>query len=348
MRCFWYFLLLLLPIQLSAETIQMLNWDAYLDSQVEQSWETTTGHHVEILKFDSDEKRDALLLDAHQHNIDIAVVDEIVAERFGGEGRFVEINEQNLPSIKFMGSFWRERCGKYAVPYFWGTFGIIYRSDKVSPPSSWKEIIQPSEELKGHIGMLNDYTDLLAPVLFLNGAPLNTDNLEILKNVFSTLKEQAEYVLTYEYPITFIESSPQADQLYMAVGYGGDQLAMNEKAGKEGLWKYVVPEEGTVLWVDCLAIPSNSKNIDTALDFIEYLNQPKVAAKNAESLHYATPNNAALSELSEEFRNNPEVFPSQAIQNKSELYKKLSNENIKQRLRITNAIVNIHESKQTR
>ncbi|WP_415897846.1 spermidine/putrescine ABC transporter substrate-binding protein [Neptuniibacter sp. QD72_48] len=348
MRFFWCFFLLFLPLQLHAETIQMLNWDAYLDPKVKQEWETSTGHHVEIIKFDSDEKRDALLLEAHQHNIDIAVVDEIVAERFGEEGRFVEIHEQNLPSIKLIGNFWRERCGKYAVPYFWGTLGIIYRSDKVSPPSSWKEIIQPSEELKGHIGMLNDYTDLLAPVLFMNGDPLNTDNLDILKRTFNALKDQADYVLTYDYPITFLESSPQADQLYMTVGYGGDQLAMNERVGKEGLWKYVVPEEGTVLWVDCLAIPSNSKHIDTALNFIEYLNQPKVAAENAERLHYATPNNSAMAELSETFRNNPEVFPSQAIQNKSELYKKLSNENIKQRLRITNAIVNIHESKQTR
>ncbi|WP_415890687.1 spermidine/putrescine ABC transporter substrate-binding protein [Neptuniibacter sp. SY11_33] len=349
MRCFWYFLLLLFPVQLNADTIQLLNWDAYLDPQVKQLWEKQSGHRIDIIKFDSDEKRDALLVNADKNKIDIAVVDEIVAERFGKSGRFLELNEQNLPSLKYMGEFWRDRCGKHAAPYLWGTLGIIYRSDKVkTPPTSWKALIEPSDELKGHIGMMNDHTDLLAPVLFLQGEPLNTDNTDVLKRVFSTLKKQTNYVLTYEYPVTFLESSPQATELHMAVAYGGDQVAINEKIGQQGLWKYTTPQEGTVLWVDCLAISVHSENKRAALEFLEYLNQPQVSAINAEKLHYATPNNAALKHLSETFKNDPEVFPTKAVQEKSDLYEKLSNENIKQRLRITNAIVNIHESKQTR
>lgn len=349
MRCFWYFLLLLLPIQLNADTLRLLNWDAYLAPQVEKQWEKITGHSIEIIKFDSDENRDALLLEAQRNNIDIAVVDEIIAERFGKDGRFVQLTEKNLPGSKHMGPFWRERCGKHAVPYLWGTLGIIYRSDKVkTPPTSWKAILEPADEMKGHIGMMNDHTDLLAPALFLKGESLNTNNTDVLKSVFTTLKKQTDYVLTYEYPVTFLESSPKANELYMAVAYGGDQVAINEKIGQKGLWKYATPEEGTVLWVDCLAISAHSENKKLALDFLEYLNQPEIAAFNAEKLHYATPNTAALPYLTNAFKNDSEVFPAKEIQEKSDLYEKLSNENIKQRLRITNAIVNIHESKQTR
>ena len=349
MRSIWPLFLLLLPTLIRAETIRILNWDAYLAPEVQTQWEKRSGNTLEVIKFDNDEGRDALLLNAKKHKIDIAVVDEIIAKRFGSDGKFVEISEENLPSLKHMGSFWRDRCGQYAVPYLWGTLGIIYRSDIVkTPPTSWQELIKPKDALKGHIGMLNDHTDMLAPALFLEGYSLNTDNITALKHVFELLKQQTEFVLTYEYPLTFLETAKNADQLHMAVAYGGDQKAINENLGQQGLWQYVVPKEGTIMWVDCLAISADSEYIEESLAFIEFLNQPEIAAKNAHALFYATPNEAAVPFLPKDFRNNRAVFPDKATQSRSDLYQELTNDNIKQRLRITNAIVNIHESKQTR
>jgi spermidine/putrescine transport system substrate-binding protein len=335
--------------QLQAETITLLNWDAYLSEQVKTQWENKTSNQIDIIAFDNDGKRDAILLNSKNQNIDIAVVDEIIAERFGKEGRFLKITEANVPNLKHTGKFWRQRCGEYAAPYLWGTLGIIYRSDIVkSAPTSWKEILEPSSYLQGHVGMLADYTDMLAPALFLNGHPLNTENPKALKQAFESLKAQIPFVLTYDYPITYLQSNAKANDLYMAVSYGGDQFSINKSIGKEGLWKYTVPQEGTVLWVDCLAIPTTSKQKENALAFINYLNQPMISAQNADELYYATPNETALQYISPIFRNNKEIYPEHEILQKSGLYEELSNINIKQRLRISNAIINIHESKQTR
>lgn len=344
-----YILLFLLPFSLHAETLRLLNWEAYLSNEVTEKWKTKTGHSIEEIHFDNDEKRDSILLNSKHHNIDIAVVDEIVAKRFGQDGRLVKLDENKLPNLKNIGPFWRERCSQYAVPYFWGTLGIIYRSDVVTEaPTSWKDILEPAPKLKGHIGMLNDYTDMLAPALFLNGHDLNTANTRELKQAFKTLKDQVSDVLTYEYPITFLQNSPQKNDLHMAVAYGGDQYTINEMLGQEGLWKYAVPEEGTVLWVDCLAITSGSQHKEEALNFINHLNEPKIAAKNSTALFFATPNEPAMSYLPNDFKNNKAIFPNVEILKKSGLYKLLSNENVKQRLRITNAITNIYESKQAR
>lgn len=342
-------LVLALPAATHAETLKLLNWEAYLSEEVLSQWQTQSNSNIEVIEFDNDASRDVILLNSDHHEIDISVVDEIVAERFGKAGKFIEITENNIPSVKHIGSFWRNRCSKYAVPYLWGTLGIVYRSDVVTtPPRSWKEILQPADYLKGHIAMLNDYTDLIAPALFQQGYPLNTDNSAALKEAFEILKAQTPHVLTYEYPITYLQSSEKADQLYMAVAYGGDQFTMNEILGKEGLWKYAIPEEGTVLWVDCLAVSANSKHLPKALEFINFLNQPEIAALNAENLYYATPNETALPYLSDKFRNDAGVFPEVEVLKKSGLYEVLSNTNIKQRIRISNAIVNIHESQQTR
>lgn len=344
--CFLLFFSLALPV--SAETLRLLNWEDYLSPDVEQRWQQS-GHQIEPVFFDSDEKRDAILINSDEHSIDIAVVDEIVASRFGREGRLIKVDEQNVPSLAYVDAFWRARCGDYAVPYLWGTLGIAYRSDIIKqPPDSWDALLQPADSLKGHIGMLNDYTDMLAPVIFKHGYSLNTENETELRQVFATLKELTDNILTFEYPITFLDSDKRADQLHMAVVYGGDQYSMNDSVGQEGLWKYTVPKEGTVLWVDCLAITSNSENKELALAFLDFLNKPEIAAINAEDLYYATPNREAEKLLPEIFRNNPEVFPNQAILDRSQLYKELSNKNIELRLRITNAIVNIHESGKTR
>ncbi|WP_420598506.1 ABC transporter substrate-binding protein [Neptuniibacter sp.] len=347
---------LLIPLVLSlmagaahSETLRLLNWEEYLSPTVETQWENKTGHKIESVFFDNDQKRDEILLNAEHHIIDLAVVDEIVAERFGEDQRLIEITEELVPNLKHVGKFWRQRCSKYAIPYFWGTLGIVYRSDKVpTPPDSWRDIVEPSDKLKGHIGMLDDYTDMLAPAIFMNGHKLNTEDADELKQAFEVLKQQSADVLTYDYIITYVDSSPKSDDLHMAVGYGGDQYILNERAGNDDLWKYVIPKEGTVLWVDCLAIPSNSKNIKQALTFLNYLSDPVVAAQHAEDLYYATPNEAAMNHVSDKYKNDSEIFPPRSILAQSDLYEEMTNSNIEKRLRITNAVKNIHESKQTR
>ncbi len=332
-----------------SETLRLLNWEEYLSTNIETQWEEKTGNQIESVYFDNDQKRDEILLNASHHIIDIAVVDEIVGERFGQDGRLLELNEQLVPNLKHIGEFWRQRCSKYAIPYFWGTLGIVYRSDKVTtPPDSWRDIVQPAKELKGHIGMMDDYTDMLAPAIFMNGHKLNTEDQDELKQAFETLKQQTPHVLTYDYVITYVSSNPKADELHMAVGYGGDQYILNDRVGQQGLWKYVIPKEGTVLWVDCLAVPSNSQNIDKALDFLNYLTDPAISAQNAEDLYYATPNKSAMSHVSEKYKNDNEIFPDKSILEQSDLYEEMTNSNIEKRLRITNAIKNIHESQQTR
>lgn len=331
-----------------ADTLRVLNWENYLSKNSQSQW-LKKGHNIETVLFDNDQKRDAILINNRKSMIDVAVVDETIGQSFGHQGRLLELNTQNVPSLTLIDPFWRKRCGKYAVPYLWGTMGIAYRTDKIAvAPKSWLDLLQPVDSLKGHIGMMDDYTDMLAPALFVKNYSINTEDEAQLKQAFNVLKQQAPDILTYDYPISFLSNAVNADQLYMAQIYSGDHLTMNEKVESGGLWEYVVPKEGTLLWVDCLAIPSDSRNPTLALQFINFLNQPKVAAQNAEAIYLATPNIAAKAFLSDEFKNDKAVYPDEDVVRRSQLYKVLTPENIKLRLRITNAIVNIYESSKTR
>ena len=193
--------------------------------------------------------------------------------------------------------------------------------------------------------MITDYTDILAPALFHFGFELNTERRDELKKVFDLLKTQTSAVLTYEYPISYLGYSDKAEDLYMAMVYSGDQFSLNELAEDNDRWAYVVPEEGTVLWVDCLAISKHSKHLERALNFVNFMSQPKQAAQNAAYSAVATPNSASRAWIPVEQLNNLGIYPNEEQLSNIQLYQELSKQNIELRLKITNAILNIHESK---
>lgn len=328
-----------------ADSLRILNWEEYMHRDIIHAWEKQTNNDLQEVFIDNDKDRDNTLLNPNSQ-LDIAVVDEVISRSFGEQGRFIEITETDVPALRNIDPFWRNRCSKYAVPYFWGTLGIAYRSDKLlDPPTSWSDLLHPKDAYRGHIGMLNDEVDMLSPALFLLGEPMNTDKTAVLKKVFALLEKQVKHVLTYDYVVTYLAENPKDEALHIAMAYGGDQNTLNEIIGKPGLWKYVVPAEGTVIWVDCLAIPKASVNKGAALDFINYLNTPKVAALNAEYTMFATPNVAAIEHTSPTYRNNNKILPAQSTIKNGSFYQELSRENIHRRLRITNSIINLHESK---
>jgi spermidine/putrescine transport system substrate-binding protein len=193
--------------------------------------------------------------------------------------------------------------------------------------------------------MLDDYRDMLAPALFVLGHSLNTGDENELREAFAHLERQVPSVLTYDYAITVMKDQGDvADNLYMALVYGGDQYTLNEIAGQPGLWQYRVPREGTILWVDCLAVIADSPRKALALEFIDFLNRPEIAAMNAEFLGFGTPNHSAVAHMTQAYQADPSVFPSTDILHRSQQYKVLGKDNIILRKRITGAVRKIHES----
>ncbi|MBV1790642.1 spermidine/putrescine ABC transporter substrate-binding protein [Marinobacterium sp. D7] len=338
-------LTLLLSPYTMAEKLTLLNWEAYLDPDVIAMWQAETGVEIEQIYFDNDERRDRMMVDAGRHHIDLVVLDEVASRLFGERGVSFAPTTAQAPNLRHLDPRFTDQCGKHSVPYMWGSLGIAYRNDKVgTTPVSWSDLMRPAPELVGHIGMLDDGADMLAPALLMHGQSVNSDSREALQAAFEDLKQQVPAVLTYDYAITYLQSDTNADQLYMALVYSGDQDTLNEVQGSEH-WQYVVPSEGTILWADCLAVLQGSDKQELAIRFIDFLNRPEIAARNAQSVWVATPNTAAYPLLDEEFSQDPTVYPSADVMAKSQLYGVLSDENLMLRKRITSAIRKLHDAK---
>ena len=90
--------------------------------------------------------------------------------------------------------------------------------------------------------------------------------------------------------------------------------------------EYVIPEEGTNVWLDSWVVPKNAKNKENAEKWINFLCRPDVAVKNFEYITYATPNKAAKEMLDEEIQNNKAVFPDAKQLKNCEVYRYLGDE----------------------
>ena len=74
--------------------------------------------------------------------------------------------------------------------------------------------------------------------------------------------------------------------------------------------EYVIPKEGSNLWIDSWVIPDNAKNKENAEKWIDFLCRPDIAVKNFEYITYGTPNTAARELIEDEdLKNSPIAFP---------------------------------------
>lgn len=339
--------LAMLPAQaFSQETLNILNWDDYISPSVIEEWQQKTGAKVHIITYDDEEIRDVLLADGSQHQVDLAVVDANSAKKLTNLGHVAELDGWGtLVTPSLMRADWTEQCGDRSVPYLWGTYGIAYRTDKLNEPvSSWSDLFSQRQDMSGHIGMISDYYSLLAPALLSLQLQADSNERKDLEAAFELLKKQTDQVLTYEYAPSFLLNSKRKADLYAAIVYSGDQYTMNELVG-EDVWQYVIPKEGALVWLDCWIIPARSQKRDLAISFLAHIGQPDVAAINSEELGVATVDMNAYRLQSQAFREDRLIYPSETDFRSLLPFEPMSDLQIRQRLRIQEAIKVIHESK---
>jgi len=333
---------LLLPFPGQAQTLTILTWDAYFADATIAAWEARTGASINQIIFDRDEVRNSMLGNVRDGTLDLVTIDQVSAPLFGGRGILTPVRDYvGVANLRHLDPRWVQSCGAYASPYFWGSMGLVYRRDKVSvAPTSWQSLLYPDAALQGHIGLIDNYVDTLAPSLFVRGASINTDDETLLSDVYDELRNLLPGVLTFEYALSYVGRNPLADELHLALAYSGDERELNRMTNSDS-WAYAVPQEGTALWIDCLAILEGSSNKALAMDFLNFLNSPDIAAANSLDVGIASANNAAIALQPEAFRNDPLVYPDEQARSQFQQYDaNITLSNIMVRNRITSALVN--------
>lgn len=248
-------------------------------------------------------------LQAGGSGYDIIVPSDSMVEIMRKLDLLMPLDRSKIPNFdnanqEFLGRSWDPE-NKYSVPYQWGSAGIIYDTDTVPEEQarSWDVLWNPRYERE--MAMIDDGSVAFrAAFLRLGFEPNTTDSgeLERAKNLLIEQKPLLRgYFVSSEAMDLMVSGELVASQIYSGDAYRA--IAQNDKL------KYVIPEEGSVFFVDNLAIPNSSPHPDVAHEFINYILEPEVGAKLSNFLAYGSPNEAALPKIKEEIREDPGFYP---------------------------------------
>ena len=193
---------------------------------------------------------------------------------------------------------------KYCVPYCWGTVGIIYNKTLVdTPPTKWADLWD--EKYSDEILMMDSIKDCFMVALKKNG--FSSNSLDESELQIATDDLIAQKPLVQAYVVDQVRDKMIGGEAAMGVMFSGDALyVMSENEDLD----FVIPEEGTNVWIDGWVIPKNAPNKENAEKFIDFMCRPDVALKNFEYITYGTPNTAARELIEDEdLKNSPIAFP---------------------------------------
>jgi spermidine/putrescine transport system substrate-binding protein len=328
------------PGESPAAEIVLFTWADYLDPQVASEFERELGVRVRQVYFENDEVRDGVMAQTGGAEFDLLLLDNTSLEAYRKRGWIAPIDAAAIPNRRFVASRWEQAypySSGYAVPYLWGTLGIAYRRDLIGRDlDSWMDLLRPEEDLAGRMLMSADSLDLIGMALKALGHSMNSADPEALAAARDLLLRQKPAVYRYGALAVNAQSELLSGVVAAAMTYNGDAAALMEE---NDAVVYVVPKEGGALWVDYLAIAAKSGRKDLAATFIDYMNRPRVAARNAEALHYATPNAAAEALLPEGVRSDPLVYPDAPTLARCETYARLPPEALRRRVQAYASIV---------
>ncbi|MDG9923283.1 polyamine ABC transporter substrate-binding protein [Pseudomonas sp. GD04045] len=312
-------------------TLHIYNWSDYIGETTLADFEKASGIKPVYDVFDSNETLEGKLL-AGRSGYDIVVPSnhflgkQIKAGAFQKLDRSLLPNWQNLDPALLKQLEANDAGNLYSVPYLWGTNGIGYNVEKVKAVlgidkvDSWAVLFEP-ENLKKlsacGVAFMDSPDEMFPSVLNYLGLDPRSTNPDDYKKAEEKLLALRPYV-TYFHSSKYIGDLANGD-ICVAFGYSGDvfQAASRaEEAGKGIEIAYSIPKEGANLWFDMLAIPADAKNVKEAHAFINYLLDPAVIAKVSDYVGYANPNPKAGELMDQEVRNDPSVYPSQAVLDK--------------------------------
>jgi spermidine/putrescine transport system substrate-binding protein len=196
---------------------------------------------------------------------------------------------------------------EYSLPWQSGMTGIAWNEDVTGPVTSIQQLLE-DPDLKGKVTMLQEMADSVGLVMLQNGDDPGKVTDETFNNAISAVQAAVDSGQIRRFTGNDYTQPLTKGDLAAAVAWSGDVvqlLADNPRL------KWAVPESGGMIWTDNMLIPKGGSS-PTASTYMNFVYDPKIAAKLAAAITYVTPVKGAKEELAKtdpETANNPLIFP---------------------------------------
>ncbi len=324
----------------AADRSHVLNiyaWPEYFPPAVVAKFEAESGIHVNYAVLDSPEMAETLL-SVGSSNYDLVTMN--AAPELGREipkGFWKVLDRTRIPNARNADPKIMQLLStvdpnnQHAVPWMWGTTGLIYDADKIkaimpsAPLDSLDMIFKKEVAAKFApcgIGLIDSWGDIMPMVARYLGQRALSSNPAQLDAVMAKLREIKPYlrrISTSGYYQQLAEG-----ELCLAIGYSGDALIarrmVRESHGTRKI-DYSFAREMVPFYIDSMVIPADSPNPAAALAFIDFVMRPEVSAAVTRFIGFATANAAALPLLEPGVRENTVIYPPPQVRERFELQK---------------------------
>jgi spermidine/putrescine transport system substrate-binding protein len=281
---------------LSADLV-ISNWDGYMAKDIADSFKAATGLTIEVVNHATNEEIMGKLMASGGKGYDVVFVSSPFAEILNQQGLVEPLDHAQIPNLANLYpeavALAYDPGNAYSVPYTWGTTGLCYRSDLVKTPvDSWMNLLAPDASLKGKTTMLATDRWLMAAGLLAKGHSVNETDPAKIEEAKNLLIEAKKTLLAYD-DTTFYSKlvSGEASLVHAWDGWCNYGIGENKDI------KFVVPKEGSDLWVDTIVVMKNSEKKDAAMKFMNFILDAKNHAWAASNILYKVPNKPAMESL---------------------------------------------------
>jgi putrescine transport system substrate-binding protein len=311
------------------KVVNLYIWADYMAPDTMASFEKLTGVKVQVSHFDSPETLESRMLTGSS-GFDVVVPTAAFIQREIRSGAYLPLDKARLPNLANLDPAIMARAAHYdpgnahGVVYMWGTFGIGYNEKMVAaalpevPLNSWRLIFDPAFAHRlapCGINIMDDPVGVVRVVLKFLGRNPNAPSPQDLTDVEKVLSEVRPFIRNID-TSGDIEAMANGD-ICIALAYNGNvvQARKRAKESKNGIKiDYVIPDEGSPLWFDMLAIPRDAPHVANAHLFIDYLMTPQVIANISTSIGFANANSAATPLLDASIAADAAIYPTSAQQ----------------------------------
>jgi len=296
-----------------ANELIVYNWQSYIDPEILSNFENNFNVKIIYETFASAE----VLLDdlrAGEKAYDVIFPPDYAVSIMRRENLLAPLNKDNVPNLQnidplFVNPLY-DPNNRYCAAYQWGTTAIAYNYKATGKDiTSWSDIFDP--KFKGRVYFVESNRAVLGGVLLYLGYSPNTTNTQEINEARDFLianKDQAFSFLGDEGQNFLLDGDVD-----IAIEYNGDIIQVSRENPDI---RYVIPEEGALVWTDNMCIPANAEHKELAEKFINYILDPQVGAKLSNYIHYASPNIASLPYIDEDDLNNPIIYPPMDIRSR--------------------------------
>ena len=296
----------------------LYNWSAYVNPENVNAFSKKFGVRVSEDNYGSNEDLLAKI-EAGGTGYDIVVPTGYMVKILAEKDLLLPLDRTKIPNARFISPpFDKGRPhdpeNKWSVTKDWGTFGIMWNSDKVSDEfKSWDDLWKLAPKYSGKILAVDSAPEMFGAALKYLGYGYNATDPKQIDAALAKLIELKPHIRSFD--STYI-AKMASEEAWITLGWNGDAFAANsqrKESGKAESIQYAIPAEGSEIWEDDWTILKTAPHPNAAYAFIDYVLEPQNQALETNFTYYAGSENEAKKYVLPEILNNAAVYPSAEI-----------------------------------